>query len=81
MDIGDGVIYCDEFGRDHAAIVTSKFGEGDNHGCNVAFVSSDTNRTDTYGRQIERATSVVHQAVQSAHGNYWRRVDEQRKSE
>lgn len=28
--------------------------------CNVAFVSDDTNKHDTYGRQLERATSCTY---------------------
>lgn len=35
------------------------------------FVSSDPDRTDGFGRQIERAASVVYQASQPAWGNYW----------
>jgi hypothetical protein len=32
--------------------------------------------TNSYGRQIERQTSIVHQSNQPAHGNYWRAVDD-----
>lgn len=48
---------------------------------NLVFTSGDDNRTDNAGagRQIERASSVVHMRMQSAHGNYWRRLDEQGK--
>ena len=34
-------------------------------GCNVAFVSEDTNKTDQYGRQIERQTSCSYGRNQS----------------
>lgn len=35
---------------------------------NVVFVVSDEAKTDSYGRQIDRATSVPHESLQSAHG-------------
>jgi len=45
-------------------------------GCNLVYVSGDTAKTDPYGRQLERATSVVHKSKQPAHGNYWCWPDE-----
>lgn len=39
---------------------------------NLVYVSDDGTKTDPYGRQIERSTSVVHKSNQSAHGMYWR---------
>lgn len=49
---------------------------------NLAFTSGDPDRRDNggSGRQIERASSVVHMSVQTVFGNYWRRVDEQGKT-
>jgi len=44
---------------------------------NLVWVSIDRERQDSYGRQIERETSVVHASDQSAHGNYWRFMDEE----
>lgn len=38
---------------------------------NVVYVSSDKSQTDSYGRQIVRQTSTVHQSGQTAHGRYW----------
>jgi hypothetical protein len=38
---------------------------------NLVYVTGDEAKTDPYGRQIERATSVVHKSGQSAHGRYW----------
>lgn len=38
---------------------------------NLVFVSEDKDRDDTYGRQIERQTSIPHRTNQAAHGNYW----------
>ncbi len=39
---------------------------------NVVYVESDASKTDSYGRQIARATSVPHESVQPAHGLKWR---------
>lgn len=44
--------------------------------CNLVWVSSDAKRTDSYGQQIIRETSVVHKGSQPAHGNYWLWPDE-----
>lgn len=74
-NIGDPVIYVDPRGNERPALVTSTFsgGEEAEDGCNVVFVNDDDHQHDTYGRKIERATSVCHQSVQPAHGNYWKR--------
>lgn len=45
-------------------------------GVNLVFVSKDGAKQDPYGRQIERATSVVHKTSQPAHANYWMWPDE-----
>lgn len=45
-------------------------------GCNLVYLSGDRTKTDPYGRQIERATSVVHKSKQAAPGNYWLWPDE-----
>jgi hypothetical protein len=47
-----------------------------NRGCNLIFVSGDPAKDDTYGRQIERETSVIHRSGQPAPGNYWCWPDE-----
>lgn len=39
---------------------------------NLIIVSDDETKKDSYGRQIERHTSVVHEVNQLAHGNYWK---------
>lgn len=38
---------------------------------NVVYVEFDEKKTDPYGRQIARASSVSHQSSQTAHGFYW----------
>lgn len=73
--IGTHVIYTDEFGKDHDALVTSSFG-GDfppeQHAINLVYISDEEKETDPYGRQLKRQSSVVPKANQPAHGRYWR---------
>lgn len=72
MKEGDAVIYVDPLGNDRPAVLTAVWGSGPTPAVNLVFVSDDQAKKDTYGRQIERATSVVHQSGQAAPGNYWR---------
>lgn len=84
-EIGQHVIFFDAYGKPHKAIVTiwcmahqvpayqSETGEP---GCNLVYVSDDALKEDSYGRQIERATSVVHTSKQNAHGFKWCWPDE-----
>lgn len=44
--------------------------------CNLVWISGDEKRTDSYGRQLIRESSVVHKGSQPAHGNYWVWPDE-----
>jgi hypothetical protein len=71
--IGEPVVYVDPVRVAHAAIITAVHGRW----CtNVVLVSTDATKTDSYGRQIERQTSCVHQQIQEAPGNYWRYLDD-----
>jgi hypothetical protein len=86
--VGDVVIFTDEHGIDHNALVTAVFGEvthfpadGEDVGVrpgsmpclNAVWVSGNEEKQDPYGRQIERDhTSIVHATYQPAHGVYWR---------
>lgn len=75
MQIGDLVIYVDSLGVERPALLTAiwgPYGELQKPSVNVVIVSNDEKEHDTYGRQIKRETSVVHQSAQPAHGNYWR---------
>lgn len=84
FEIGSAVVYVDERGRPRPALLTAIHG-GDPYGrecddeaesipsVNVVFVTGDASRQDSYGFQIERNTSVVHESDQSAQGMYWRR--------
>lgn len=81
-EVGKHVVYVDPQGVAHDAVVTVWWSldyyrkEGKEPGCNLVYVSGDPAKDDTYGRQIERSTSVIHMGVQPAHGNYWRWPDE-----
>ena len=72
--IGDPVTYVDEYGQEHRALVTAIWGlSSPTKSLNLVYVSADENATDQYGRQLaERATSVVHESAQAAHGRKWR---------
>ena len=85
-EIGQNVIFFDSLGKPHKALVTIWWmgpneimdyrAEGGQPGCNLVYVCDDALKSDTYGRQIERATSVVHQSKQNAHGFKWCWPDE-----
>lgn len=66
--VGDAVIYHDEHGHPHAALVTIDWGGS----INLVYVSPNAERKDQYGRQIERASSVVDRGPNGVHGRYWR---------
>jgi hypothetical protein len=81
--IGAPVIFIDEHFEEHHAVVTRWWGlddegkrlpgvpEGTELGCNLLFVSGDATKTDPYGRQVERRTSVCHTSVNPARANCW----------
>lgn len=93
-DHNSAIVYIDEYGVRHAAIVTAWWGAPGTGaevygtpvhaytsvtgepGCNLLFVVKAVDKTDPYGRQIERATSVVHRSKQPARGRYWMWPDE-----
>jgi hypothetical protein len=77
IKVGGSVIYVDPTGHDRSALVTAVWGPPEsNPSINVVVVNDDENQTDTYGRKIERFTSVVHQSNQYAHGNFWKPISE-----
>lgn len=71
VQIGDAVMWADEHGQAHAALVTNVHGAGETPSINVVVVNPDGAQTDTYGRKIQRETSVVHRVNQFANGRYW----------
>lgn len=83
-EVGAHVVFVDAHRKPHQALVTEWFtpsvafgpGPSGNYGANVVYVSGDPERDDTYGRQIERETSVVHKSYQPAGGVFWCWPDE-----
>ncbi len=64
--IGDSVVFIDAERKEHQALVTAVWSDT----CiNLVFVSGDENRTDQYGRQLERHTSVTHASLQTGEGS------------
>lgn len=71
VKIGDTVIFTDEYRKDHNALVTAVWGKD----CiNLVRVSGDDAKTDPYGRQIERNTSVVRYSEANHYGMCFRAV-------
>jgi hypothetical protein len=77
--IGQSVVFVDAHGQGHPALVTAVHGSAHvdwPSGVNLVFVTGDASKTDPYGRQIERSTSVVHRLAQGAHGMFWTHTGE-----
>lgn len=71
--VGDSVVYVDEVSVSHSALVTAYWGgEYPNGAINCVYVTSDATKTDPYGRQLERASSVSRQSEHTARGRYWK---------
>lgn len=71
LQVGDVVTYRDEYGVDHNALVQIVHGNTAQSCINVVYLSSDETKRDSYGRQIEHATSVQKQSEFTAHGRYF----------
>lgn len=77
LEVSKVVVFHDPSGKPHNALVTAVW-SGLPIGCiNVVVVSSDENKGDQYGRQIERYTSLCHKDYTKVHGFYWRFSDEE----
>lgn len=70
---GKAIVYVDEIGRQHDALVLTTHGTQDDETptINLVHVTHDPDKRDSYGLQIERPTSVQHQSKTSAQGRYW----------
>lgn len=85
ISIGDHIKVRDEQGTLHDGLVSQQWGEpgrvikdgAQPPAINVLFVSADTEKTDPYGRQIERLSSCSHKSVTTAPGRYWFFPDEE----
>lgn len=74
LKVGDHIIYIDSKFVEHDALATRVWpgcGGGAVPGCNLVIVSGDESKDDPYGRQIERASSIVHKSTQPAGANCW----------
>lgn len=73
--IGTVVKYVDEVSVAHDALITEVHGpELGVNSINLVYVVSDENKTDPYGRQIERASSVSPEGPNTAYGRFYRVV-------
>ena len=68
LEISDVVTYRDENRVDHQALVCAVHGPA----CiNVAYLSADEAKRDSYGRQVEHASSVQLKSDFTADGRYY----------
>lgn len=85
MRPGDVVIFIDPTRIKHYALITAIHGEGHiptgdedkrnvKPALNVVYVDKDPAKTDPYGHQIARATSIVHIDDNTARANCWREM-------
>lgn len=73
LTVGGKVVFVDPVAVAHDALITAIWGDPNaTPAINIVYVSDDEKRTDQYGRQTVHYTSVVHESMQSAHGNFWR---------
>ena len=69
---GSKVIFVDSRRAAHNALVTEIHGAPEMlPSINLVFVTTDEDRRDSYGRQIERQSSVVHKRDQTGGGMFW----------
>lgn len=79
VHVGDVVVFHNSKGKAHNALVNCVFdrgGRSEPATINIVHVSGDEDRQDSYGRQIERPTSVPHISATGVHGMCWRYQDE-----
>ena len=63
LKVGDVVRFFDTHWVEHRALVTAVWGEPNEEWMpciNLVYISSDAAKTDPYGRQLERDSSVAH---------------------
>ena len=81
LTVGSSVIFIDSIRRRLPGLVQAihgRFGPNNNPAINLIVVSTDPDRRDSYGRQIEHFTSVGHADCQKpVIGMCWHFPDEQ----
>jgi hypothetical protein len=79
LKVNSPVVFMDAHRKGHHALITRVWDNSSVQvpdGCNLVYVSDDETKTDPYGRQIERETSVIHKSAQPAGGLFWCWPDE-----
>jgi len=73
--IGQACTVVDEVGAVHPGLITAVHGTATDTyqpSINAVFTSHDATKTDPYGRQVERLSSLVHKTgAGSTPGRYW----------
>lgn len=85
MQRGDHVKYVDEHRRVHNALLVRVFDndkpdEYPNPAVNLLFVTHDSNKTDQYGQQVERRSSVAHHSGTTVAANCWHRDNDEERA-
>jgi hypothetical protein len=70
--VGDAVVYVDEYGKPRDALITAIHGKYGENPINVVYLADDVAKSDPYGRQVERASSVQVEGPTAAHGRFYR---------
>lgn len=74
VEVGEVVTFIDEDRAEPPALVIHAFHAGESEpSVNLVVVEKDPARQDSYGRQVARPTSIVHESNQPAGGFCWRR--------
>jgi hypothetical protein len=79
-EVGDHVIFVDEYAQAHHALLVEVHGGVGypNPPVNLVYVPDNKDELDPNGRQIKRQSSVVHKTHQAAHGMFWEEAPEDR---
>ena len=85
-EVGQHVKFIDEYRKPHDALILIWWkgpgwpepytGENGEPGCNLVLVDPDPQKEDSYGRQIDRKTSLVHLSNNPGKGFCWCWPDE-----
>ena len=65
---GKACIYVDPRGKAYDALITEVWGP---QCVNVVYCNDVEGQSDSYGQKLIRQTSIMHGALQQAHGNYF----------
>lgn len=71
VQLCDHILFVDENGLQHNALVQWIHGTVEDPTINLVHLAADEAKKDTYGRQVEKRTSVQHKNRTTASGMYW----------